>query len=800
VLQTKSHQSRVLIVDDDPFTVEMVRDALEGEGFLAPSASSGEEALCIMGEGKVDLILLDIMMPAMDGFELFQLIKEKEDWRHIPVIFISAKSSVNEKLFGLKLGAEDYLVKPVSADEVLAKVKLWLRVKEAEGALWERNRELSALLESSGLLTSSLDLSETLRRIIQVAQALLPSVCANLMLLNERDELIVSAHANFPQEWLEDLQRHPLKVGESLAGWVAQRREVLCVPDPLSNAPNHYRSAPFAEKFGIVSYLGIPLTVGERLIGVLSFNSFKDRTFTPEQIALISAFGQHAAIAIDNAQAYAQIRAAEEYLSNLVENSQDAIISLDLKGIIRLWNQGAERIYGHGAQEMVGRSIEVIVPDHSRQELQERLRRIGSEGSPEVFQGKRQCKDGRVTPVLATWSLIRDEEGRPRAISLIEKDVSELYRMEDTIRESRKKLWGVIDGITDFLYVVDKDHRICQINRAYATYLRQSPQSVVGRICYESLRGQGEPCPDCMLGEVLEKGGLVRSEREEMASDGQARIWEVSAFPVLMGSGEVIQVIHQLKDISEKKWMESQMLRQEKLASLGELAAGVAHEINNPLASLSIYNELLRRKQGLDEEAQKYIWAMEENADRIAKIVRGLLDFSRPASRDLRPLYLQEVIKNSLGILERHSLFRDIEIDCEVSEDLPPVRGDHLELEQVFLNLILNASQSMPKGGHLWIKAKPAQGSFLEVSVRDTGSGISPKLLPRIFDPFFTTKPAGKGTGLGLSVVRRIIENYQGRIWVESELEKGSTFTFTLPICQESEWKEKMDAFEEDSR
>ncbi|MDH7500338.1 MAG: ATP-binding protein, partial [candidate division NC10 bacterium] len=258
------------------------------------------------------------------------------------------------------------------------------------------------------------------------------------------------------------------------------------------------------------------------------------------------------------------------------------------------------------------------------------------------------------------------------------------------------------------------------------------------------------------------------------------------------------QVIHQLKDISEKKWMESQMLQQEKLASLGELAAGVAHEINNPLASLSIYNELLKRKPGLDEEAQKYVRAVEENADRIAKIVRGLLDFSRPTSRDRRPLRLQEVIKNSLAILEGHALFQDIQIDCEVAEDLPLVRGDHVELEQVFLNLILNASQSMPEGGHLWIQAKPAKGPYLEVSIRDTGTGISPELLPRIFDPFFTTKPAGKGTGLGLCVVRGIIENYQGKIWVESELEKGSTFTFTLPIWRESEFAEKRDASRED--
>jgi two-component system NtrC family sensor kinase len=159
------------------------------------------------------------------------------------------------------------------------------------------------------------------------------------------------------------------------------------------------------------------------------------------------------------------------------------------------------------------------------------------------------------------------------------------------------------------------------------------------------------------------------------------------------------------------------------------------------------------------------------------------------------------VVKKSLGLVEGHSLFRDIEFHCDIAENLPSIQGNHLELEQVFLNLLLNAGQSMSKGGDIFIKAGPTPGPFLEVSVRDTGSGISPELLPRVFDPFFTTKPAGKGTGLGLSVVRRIIENHHGRISVESEPDKGTIFTFVLPIGQEEkETEERMDARGEGSR
>jgi len=778
---------QILAVDDDPFLLEMIQDVLEREGMMVHPALSGPQALALLEREKIDLVLLDIVMPGMDGYELLRRIREKEPSQAIPVIFLSARSSSQDRVQGLELGAEDYLSKPFSPAELAVKVRLWLRIKETEQALRERNRELSGLLQSSALLTSSLNLEETLERIIEVAQGLLPSTCANLMLLNERGELIIEAQANFPEEWWLDLQSRPLKLGESLSGWVAQNRKPLYLADPLSHPEFAYRSAPFARKYGIASYLGLPLLVGERLIGVLNFNGLGDRGFSEEQIGLISAFAQHAAVAIDNVRAYQKVRQAESYLDNLIANSQDAIISLDREGIIRLWNRGAERIYGYSAEEVIGRSIELILFEEEREEARGRLKRILEGEGAEVFSSRQRRRGGQSIYILATWSPLPEVEGEVRSVSLIHKDISELVRMEELIRESRNKLRAVIDGITDFLYVVDKDLRLSHINASYASFLQRSPQSLVGLTCYQVLRGRSQPCSDCLVPEVLAQKRGAGQEREELGPHGEKKIWQVSAFPVSPEQEEAGLVIHWLKDITDKKWMEHQVVQREKLASLGQLAAGVAHEINNPLASLSLYSELLRRSSRLDEEAERYLQAMEENVERIARIVRNLLDFSRPASGSLRPVRVEEVISGSLGILKGHSLFRDIRIEREIEENLPPVRGNHRQLEQVLVNLMLNAAQSMPEGGCIRIRAKKGPGPFLEVAVQDTGSGIAPELLPRIFDPFFTTKPAGEGTGLGLSVVRRIIENHRGVISVESELGKGSLFTFTLPTQVEEE-------------
>ncbi len=267
VREAGDHQITVMVIDDDRITRETLETILQEKGYGTLLASSGEEALGIMEKETPDLILLDLVMPGIDGYQVLQALKGEERWKDLPVIFLSARSTAPERAMGLGLGAEDYLEKPFANEELLANIELWLQVKKAELRLSERNRELSALIESSVALTSSLDLQQTLRTIVETSQHLWPSACANIMLLNKEDELIVTVEANTPVEWLEDLRSKPLKVGESLAGWVAQHQKVLSIFDPLTDGRYPYRSAPLAKKFGITSYLGIPLMVGQRLIG-----------------------------------------------------------------------------------------------------------------------------------------------------------------------------------------------------------------------------------------------------------------------------------------------------------------------------------------------------------------------------------------------------------------------------------------------------------------------------------------------------------------------------------------------------
>ncbi|MCS7303866.1 MAG: cache domain-containing protein [Thermoguttaceae bacterium] len=230
-----------------------------------------------------------------------------------------------------------------------------------------------------------------------------------------------------------------------------------------------------------------------------------------------------------------------------------------------------------------------------------------------------------------------------------------------------------------------------------------------------------------------------------------------------------------------KAAMSRQITRSEQLASVGRLAAGVAHEINNPLTGILTFAHMLREKPNMDEQDRQDLDLIIRETTRAAEIVRGLLDFARERPAVKQPLQINDVLRRTLRLLSNQRAFSNIMIVEDLQEGLPLIDGDPNQLQQVFLNLALNACEAMPQGGTLLVTTTLDQDKVL-VKVTDTGCGIPPEHLDRIFEPFFTTKPVGKGTGLGLSVSYGIIQQHGGNIEVESKVGFGSTFTVSLPV------------------
>ena len=239
-----------------------------------------------------------------------------------------------------------------------------------------------------------------------------------------------------------------------------------------------------------------------------------------------------------------------------------------------------------------------------------------------------------------------------------------------------------------------------------------------------------------------------------------------------------------LKDRDERLQKAFQRItRTERLASLGQMAAGVAHEINNPLGGILLYSNLVLEEMSDDHPGRKNMEKIIYQTDRCKKIVQNLLDFARTPSGDMKPLDVNGVILTSLNLVKDQSPFLGVKIESDLSEDLPPVTADLSRMEEVFLNLFINAADAMEGKGTLWIATRLSSTGAVKISIRDNGKGIDKAYLPHIFEPFFTTKDPGQGTGLGLSITYGIIQKHNGIIDVESEAGKGTTFVITLPSC-----------------
>jgi len=241
------------------------------------------------------------------------------------------------------------------------------------------------------------------------------------------------------------------------------------------------------------------------------------------------------------------------------------------------------------------------------------------------------------------------------------------------------------------------------------------------------------------------------------------------------------------KMIAELESRQEQLVESRKLASIGTLTAGIAHELNNPLNNISLTaDSLLEEYQSLSEgEFKEMILDIINQTSRASEVVRNLLDFSRSDIPSFKRLEVKEVIEATVKLIKNQLMLMGMKLVCKSPDHLPPIRGDLHNLEQVFLNLFLNAIQAMPDGGVITVEANDSKQGYVEVKVSDTGVGIKPEDLEKIFDPFYTTKPVGRGSGLGLSIVYGIVKKHGGYVEVKSELNVGTTFIIYLPIFDE---------------
>jgi PAS domain S-box-containing protein len=349
---------------------------------------------------------------------------------------------------------------------------------------------------------------------------------------------------------------------------------------------------------------------------------------------------------------------------------------------------------------------------------------------------------------------------------------------------------NILESMDSGILVLDLESRIVRWNRAMESLYGKSREEMLGRSLDEVL-------PPAFM-EAL-RGSLVLGSHEEIAhiyklhlptADGRSLMVNVSVAPFEVGSGERQGSILILEDVTARVRLEEQLQHSEKMASIGLLAAGVAHEVNTPLTGISSYTQMLRDQIQTEDIRYPLLEKIEKQTFRAAKIINNLLNFSRSGSSEFERLDINRVIGDVLSLVEHQMEKARIKVRRELADDLPPVRGNENRLQQVFFNLVLNARDAMPKGGWLTLETR-ADDDTVIVEVKDTGVGIKREDVKRIYDPFFTTKGIGRGTGLGLSVSYGILQEHGGAIFVESVPGKGTTFQVALPAIAVAEAAER---------
>ncbi|TKB27061.1 PAS domain-containing sensor histidine kinase [Desulfopila sp. IMCC35006] len=370
----------------------------------------------------------------------------------------------------------------------------------------------------------------------------------------------------------------------------------------------------------------------------------------------------------------------------------------------------------------------------------------------------------------------------------LQQKVEQLKTSNQELERKRKEIQAVLDGITDLMLVLSEDLKIQRVNHVFSEWFPGIDP--IGRTCYQLFRGKQSRCEDCPAQRSLVLDEIVKDLCIYKVND-KFRHFEIIASPLKTGVSAERNVLLFKRDVTLEKEFQAQFYQAEKMATVGALAAGVAHEINNPLAAISGFAEGLQRRIGriqgkvepqILDDFNEYTDTIIKECLRCRDIVQTLLTFSRPVASSLSPVDMNQCVRDTLFILKHH--FKEqhnIAVKTDLQPNLPVIMGDESQLKQVIINLFTNAFDATGDGDTIRIITNGGPNGGVELIVEDSGCGIPAELHDKLFEPFFTTKPVGKGIGIGLSTCYSIVKNHYGEITVTSREGHGTFFKVSLP-------------------
>ncbi|MDB5106534.1 MAG: Histidine kinase [Fibrobacteres bacterium] len=482
-------------------------------------------------------------------------------------------------------------------------------------------------------------------------------------------------------------------------------------------------------------------------------------------------------------------------LTAIVENSNDAIIGTDLNGVILSWNKSAERIYGYTAREVIGKPVSsILIPPGREDEEPGILARIRAGELVDHYESVRLRKDGSLIEISLTVSPILDGRGKVVGASKISRDITDRKRYEYAISESEKRFRSMADSAPVFVWMTDSQGKPVYVNKPWLEFTGRTLPAELAMDTTDGIHPEDQERARLAIDKANASRTPIRIEYRYLRFDGSYRWMLDTGSPRFAENGTFLGHIGSCIDITDLKDTEDQLRQAQKMEAVGRLAGGIAHDFNNLLTAINGYSEMALALAAGNDTLMEFLGEIKRSGDRAASLTQQLLAYSRKQILAPTVFDLNETVEDMDRMLRR-LIGEHIQMESRLDRNLGSVRADPGQIQQIILNLVLNARDAMQAGGRLIFETAnvivdKSQGGASDkphamLSVRDTGTGMPPDVKARIFEPFYTTKEIGKGTGLGLSSVYGIIKQSGGIINVESEPGIGSVFKIYLPIVEQ---------------
>ena len=758
--------ARVLVVDDEERNRRLLVAILEAGGYSVAEAADGTQALELARQNPPDIVLLDIMMPGIDGYEVARQLKADVATKAIPVVMVTALDDRESRLRGLEAGAEEFVTKPVDRNELRIRVRNLLRLKEFSDHLEQLVEERTAKLEAEIVERKRIEKEQA--RLVAIIEATPDMVATSdpnghVLYYNRAGLRMLGFEPGLDVSTVRLLDTHP--------EWAAKLVAETGIPHAIEHGT-------WSGETALLRRDGREIPISQVIIAHKGSDG---------SVEYLSTIARDISV---RKQAEEALRQSEERYRLLFERAPDVIFALAPTGAIMSLNHAFETITGWPPAQWFGRPFQQLIHPDDQTRAGELFQLVlGGKRAP-TFELRVGTAAGGHRDVEFTGFSSQLSGGRIE-VQGIGRDITERKAAERQLREQNEILSNSHEGVM----IVNLANEVSLWNRGAEEIFGWTVAEALGRPP-EELLGIDDPGIVSTVRAAVERDGFWNGELRSKTRDGRKLIVDCRVTLVRDEAGQPRARLTFLADITEKKLLEEKFLHAQRLESIGMLAAGIAHDLNNVLAPIVFSAPMLRDSLSAPRDL-KILDTLERSAERGAGLVTQILGFAHTTTGELRPTQVKHLARDIISVIEE-TFPKSIQLQQQISSVLWPVEGNATQIHQVLLNLCVNARDAMPQGGTLRIAAANRRldaaeagtipgarpGAWVVLEVADTGTGIPPELLERIWEPFFTTKDAGKGTGLGLSTVRSIVASHDGFVEMHTEPGRGTTFRVFLPAVE----------------